>query len=123
MSKTVSFVARDELAEWLEQRAEAEMKSISAVCQDIVAAEYRRQESSNTSKGGETADKGGQNQSEGGALERHPDAWYRPDGKYNFAVRAPDSMDESTKYYKTRDGAEARVLRWYEGKQVDGRSV
>jgi len=43
MSKTVSFVARDELAEWLELRAERQMKSISAVCQDIVAAEYRRQ--------------------------------------------------------------------------------
>jgi len=54
MGKTVSFVARDELAEWLEERAEAEMKSISAVCQDIVAAEYRRQHRGGASKTGQT---------------------------------------------------------------------
>lgn len=54
MSKTVSFVARDELAEWLEQRAEDRMKSISAVCQDIVAAEYRRQQQGDGAKTGQT---------------------------------------------------------------------
>jgi predicted transcriptional regulator len=54
MSKTVSFVARDELAEWLEQRAEERMKSISAVCQDIVAAEYRRQQQENGDKTDQT---------------------------------------------------------------------
>ena len=59
MSKTVSFVARDELAEWLEQRAEDRMKSISAVCQDIVAAEYRRQDEEQASIGGQTQDDGG----------------------------------------------------------------
>ena len=42
MTKTVSFVARDELAEWLEQEAEDQMTSISAVCQQVVAEEYRR---------------------------------------------------------------------------------
>jgi hypothetical protein len=52
MSRTVSFVARDELADWLEQRAEDRMKSISAVCQDIVAAEYRRQRDDDGAKGG-----------------------------------------------------------------------
>lgn len=58
MSKTVSFVARDELAEWLEQRAEDRMKSISAVCQDIVAAEYRRQDEQQASIDGQTQDDG-----------------------------------------------------------------
>jgi hypothetical protein len=58
MSKTVSFVARDELAEWLEQRADAQMKSISAVCQDIVAAEYRREEGSQTAKPDQSGDDG-----------------------------------------------------------------
>jgi predicted transcriptional regulator len=109
MSKTVSFVARDELAEWLEQRAESEMKSISAVCQDIVAEEYKRQQSDGTSKAE-------QNHSEaaGDALERNPDAWYRPNSaKHDFAVRSPDG--DETKYYKTREGAVKRVLRWYEG--------
>jgi hypothetical protein len=52
MSRTVSFVAKDELADWLEQRAEDRMKSISAVCQDIVAAEYRRQRDGDRAKGG-----------------------------------------------------------------------
>ena len=59
MSKTVSFVARDELAEWLEQRAEDRMKSISAVCQDIVAAEYRRQQGQETAKPDQSGDDGG----------------------------------------------------------------
>lgn len=44
MTKTVSFVAKDELAEWLEQEAEDSMTSISAVCQQIVAKEYRRRQ-------------------------------------------------------------------------------
>ena len=70
MSKTVSFVARDELAEWLEQRAEDRMKSISAVCQDIVAAEYRRQDEEQASIDGQTQDDGGQTQDDGAeALE------------------------------------------------------
>jgi hypothetical protein len=56
MSKTVSFVARDELAEWLEQRAEERMKSISAVCQDIVAAEYRRERGQETAKSDQSGD-------------------------------------------------------------------
>ena len=58
MSKTVSFVARDELAEWLEQRAEERMKSISAVCQDIVAAEYRREQGTETAKTDQSGDEG-----------------------------------------------------------------
>jgi hypothetical protein len=58
MSKTVSFVARDELAEWLESRADERMKSISAVCQDIVAAEYRRQKGTETAKPDQTQDDG-----------------------------------------------------------------
>jgi len=70
MSKTVSFVARDELAEWLEQRAEERMKSISAVCQDIVAAEYRRQQQENGDKTGQTQlDTGGSDEIEVEALE------------------------------------------------------
>jgi len=56
MSKTVSFVARDELAEWLESQADERMKSISAVCQDIVAAEYRRQQGSETAKPDQSGD-------------------------------------------------------------------
>lgn len=60
MSATISFVARDELARWLESRADTEMKSVSAVCQDIVAAEYRRQNPVDRGKWEQAqADKGG----------------------------------------------------------------
>jgi hypothetical protein len=59
MSKTISFVAKDELAEWLEERAEERMKSISAVCQDIVAAEYRRERERETAKPDQSGDDGG----------------------------------------------------------------
>jgi predicted transcriptional regulator len=70
MSETISFVARDELAEWLEQRAEDRMKSISAICQDIVAAEYRRQDEEQASIDGQTQDDGSQTQDDGAeALE------------------------------------------------------
>jgi len=54
MSKTVSFVARDELAEWLESQADAEMKTVSSFVQDRVAAEYRRQSGVEGDKGGST---------------------------------------------------------------------
>lgn len=57
MGTTVSFVARDELAEWLESRAEEEMKSVSAVCQDIIAAEYRRQNRQRRPKPGQKTDR------------------------------------------------------------------
>lgn len=121
MSETISFVARDELAEWLESRADEEMKSVSAVCQDIVAAECRRQMGSETSKSDDTGAEEQSSPAGGDALDRHPDAWYRPDGKYDFAVRHPEK--EQRKYYKTRDGAGARIRRWYEGEEIDGRSV
>jgi predicted transcriptional regulator len=112
MSKTVSFVARDELAEWLEQRAEERMKSISAVCQDIVAEEYRRQQD-------EKADKPDQSEKKGDVFDRNPNAWYKPNGKYDYAVYIPENADISeaggTRYYKTRDGAAKALRRWYNG--------
>jgi hypothetical protein len=115
MSETVSFVARDELAEWLESRAEVEMKSISAVCQDIVAAEYHRQSGENTDKPG---------QESSGPLDEppfttHPNAWYEPntnDPDEIVGVRIPDSahVSEDRRYYKTYPGAAKAIRRWYE---------
>lgn len=115
MSQTVSFVARDELAEWLKSRADEQMKSVSAVCQDIVAAEYRRQQA------GKEESTPTESEPDGDALDRHPDAWYRPSGKHDYAVRDP-SDSGNTQYYKTRDGAASRIRRWYEGEEgADGR--
>jgi len=56
MSETVSFVARDDLADWLESRADAEMKTVSSLVQDIVAAEYRRQRGDESGKSGQTGE-------------------------------------------------------------------
>jgi hypothetical protein len=115
MSKTVSFVARDELAEWLESRADAEMKSISAVCQDIVAAEYHRQSGENTAKPG---------QESSGPLDEppfttHPNAWYEPDTvdpDEIVAVRIPEDVGgvDDRRYYKTYEGAATAITRWHE---------
>ena len=90
MSKTVSFVARDELAEWLEQRADERMKSISSVCQDIVAAEYRRQRKAETAKPDQTQDDGA------GALES--------DTRFDFATkREADSARTQFEEYLSED--------------------
>jgi len=115
MSKTVSFVAREELAEWLESRADAEMKTISSVVQDIVAKEYRAQNGIDTDKpGGESS----------GPLDEppftnHPKAWYEPNTKDPdeiVALRVPESagISEDRRYYKTYDGAAKAIKRWYE---------
>lgn len=119
MSKTVSFVAREELAEWLESRAEEEMKTVSSLVQDIVAAEYRREkadtDASDAGKGGgEVTDPLDQP-----PFTEHPEAWYEPsteDPDEIVAVRIPESesLSEDRRYYKTYDGAAKSIRRWYE---------
>ena len=108
MSKTVSFVARDELAEWLESRADAEKRTTSSLVEDIVREHYLR-----NSLGGEPAEEPQD------VFERHNDAWYRPNSqKYEFAVDVPESLELSdagkTRYYKTREKAAEALTRWYE---------
>jgi hypothetical protein len=115
MSKTVSFVAREELAEWLESRADAEMKTVSSVVQDIVAKEYRAQSGVDTDKSAGASS---------GPLEElpftsHPEAWYEPntnDPDEILGVRIPESAEvsEDRRYYKTYDGAAKAIKRWYE---------
>lgn len=122
MGETVSFVAREELAEWLEKRAEAEMKTVSSLVQDIVAEEYHRQRENSPSEGDDDGpDVGSDTGESNDPMERHPDVWYVPDSdKYDFAVRHPSDGD-ATEYYKTADGARKRILRWYEDAPIDGR--
>lgn len=119
MSKTVSFVARDELAEWLESKADEEMKTTSSLVQDIVAAEYRREkadtDASDAGKGGGEAT---------GPLEQspfteYPQAWYEPDTSDPdeiVTVRIPEDAlpNQDRRYYKTYDGAATAIRRWYE---------
>jgi len=140
MSKTISFVARDELADWLESQADEEMKTISSVCQDIIASEYRRQTRENADKSGNAG--GGEEKSgvgdsgqeaDKGPLEKppfteYPNAWYEPDTSDPdeiVAVRIPDdaTVSEDRRYYKTYEGAKAGIKRWYKGQDVDGREL
>lgn len=95
MSKTISFVASDELAEYLENEAERRMTTVSSTAQMLLAEKVRESSES----------------SEGGVFDRHSDKWYRPEGKHEYAVRRPDGP---TKYYKTRRGAAQRLRDEYE---------
>jgi predicted transcriptional regulator len=120
MSRTVSFRCSEELDEFLEQEAERRMTTKSTAAQ-MILAEYARESGKvgDTSEGENDASEGANGASEAAdtdALDRHPDAWYRPGGEHDFAVRDP-SDGSNTKYYKTRDGAATRIRRWYEGEE------
>jgi hypothetical protein len=105
MSKTISFVASDELAEFLEEQAEQRMTTISSTAQMLLAEKAREM-------GGVSGEsKPASDPSEGGVFDRFSEKWYRPDGKYSYAVRLPSG---NTKYYKTRHGAAKRLKRHYE---------
>lgn len=120
MSRTVSFRCSEELDEFLDTEADRRMTTKSTVAQMIVA-DYARE--SDFSLSGEAGESGrqetleGVNESKGDVLEQFPEVWYRPDGKYSYAVYVPDDAgthDEgSTRYYKTRNGAANGVRRWY----------
>ena len=105
MSKTISFVASDQLADFLEREAEERMTTVSSTAQMLLAEKIREEQR------GEEVDKPGSDGSEGGVFDRYSDKWYRPSGEHDYAVRTPDG---STKYYKTRDGAAKRLTRDYE---------
>lgn len=109
MSKTVSFVARDELAEWLERRAEEQMKSISAVCQDIVAAEYRRQQQSNGGKTDQTQLETGESGSEEDPLEAEADF------EFESKAKADAARADFSQYVSENDDKRLKEVRFEEG--------
>lgn len=132
MSKTISFVASDELAEYLEKEADRRMTTVSSTAQQMLA-EYVRM--SDPSHGVETegrkTDKERMQEIQQGALDRdqedepddpfqrHPDEWYEPDSdKHNYAVEVPADAGiydaGKTRYFKTRSGAAKALRRWYE---------
>lgn len=63
MSKTISFVATDELAEWIEGESHRRMTTVSSAAQQLLAETYRAEQG-----GAETA-KPAPSGGEGGALE------------------------------------------------------
>ena len=118
VSKTVSFVARDELAEWLESRAEERMKSTSAVCQDIVAAEYHRQKGAETAKPDQTQDDGAE------ALESDTrfefGAKRRADAvRTEFKEHLSEDDDKRLTYVTFAEGTPGEVVRELEQRSED----
>lgn len=119
MSKTISFVASDELAEFLEEESERRMTTISSTAQMLLAEKVREMQGGGS---GAEADKSGSDDDDGNAeksvFDRHPDAWYRADGKKNYAVHVPEDADVTDsgkrRYYKTRSGVAEALRRWYE---------
>lgn len=126
MSRTVSFRASEELDEYLEQEAERRLTTKSTVVQMIVAEHFQEmkgerqegdteeEESTNSSKS-EESDAGegsGDEQGKPTVFQKYEDKWYAPDSQkgYNYAVRCPDR----TRYYKTQEGAENRLIQEYE---------
>lgn len=110
MGQNVSFVVREELAEWLESRAKSQMKSVSSVCQDIVAREFHREQKESAEEWveGVLEDAPKKDQQED-PLNRWPDDWYEPDGEHDYTVIHPRTGERW--YYKTSRGARSRLLR------------
>lgn len=106
MSKTISFVASDELAEFLEEEAEKRMTTISSTAQMLLAEKAR--EMGEVSEGSDSGTSSGPNDP---IFSRHSDKWYRPEGKHDYAVELPEG---GRKYYKTESGAAKRLRRDYE---------
>jgi len=133
MSQTISFVASDELADFLEEEAERQMTTVSSTAQRLLAERVREQRQSYSKpddpEDGKKASERLQELEESGflddeageddALGRYPDAWYRPNSeKHDYAVDVPEDAgvyDEGkTRYFKTRGGAAQAITRWYE---------
>jgi len=141
MGKTISFVATDELAEWIEEESERRMTSVSSTAQQLLAERYHMDRTdeepeddelsgseegapeSKESEGWEDdgADEGGdadQGEGEGDDLpeifRKQSDKWYHPDSDrgHQYAVRTLSG--NGPKYYKTVDGAANRLREEYE---------
>lgn len=116
MGKTISFVATEKLAEWLEEESERRMTTVSSTAQQLLAEKYREEQQGEDTATRDAPDPEnedvGEEEPEPDALDRNPDKWYRPDSnQHNYAVSLPDS---DRKYYKTREGAAKRIRREYE---------
>ena len=118
-SKTISFVAKDELVEWLEEESEKRMTSMSSTVQQLLAERYREEVRSRENGGsGETAlDETGKDTDERKSDQReskydyeiignYEDKWYRPESEDSrYAVK----VGERVHYYKTQGGLADRL--------------
>ena len=121
MSKTISFVASDELAEYLEEESERRMTTISSTAQMLLAEKARETGGVSTEpeQSGEEESGGPKEEGESTIFDECPEAWYEPNSlKHDFAVEVPEDADVSdsgdVRYYKTERGAAKGLSRWYE---------
>lgn len=119
MSQTISFVASDELAEYLENEAERRYTTVSSTAQMLLAEKVREEQDKDSGVETDKPASAGDSATEGDVFERYPDAWYRPNSeKNNYAVTVPESVDRydsgEQRYYKTAQGARQALRRWYE---------
>jgi hypothetical protein len=111
-SKTVSFVAREELAEWLEEKADRQMTTVSSTVQQILADKYREEQENVgvSEEAQQELDESGDGAPDD-PLERWDEYWYHPNGdNYEYAVRRPE---ERPLYHKTAEGARNALERVY----------
>jgi hypothetical protein len=125
MSKTISFVASDQLAEFLERESKKRMTTVSSTAQQLLAEKYREDhageeaaavedETNGTTTDEERPDTGDSDLP--AVFDRQADHWYIPDSEqdYIIAVRMPEDANTGRKYFKTVNGAAKRLRREYE---------
>jgi len=106
--QTISFVATDELAEWLESEAENRMTTISSASQQLLVEKYSEEREDGTDGSKDGSARAG---SLGGVFEQYGDAWYYPESEvHEYAVYDPDG---GRRYYKTKAGAAEAIERWH----------
>lgn len=110
--ETISFVATEELAEWIEEEADRRMTTVSSAAQQLLAEKYRADHAEIEPDQEESEDEESESpQWVEHLLEEYPDKWYRPDSDtYDYAVRTPDG---DRKYRSSRKGAARLVDRFY----------
>lgn len=110
--KTISFVATEELADWIEEEADRRMTTISSAAQQLLAEKYRAEHELEEPGDDEPADDEPADDDLPEPFQLCPDKWWRPDSeKHKFAVRQP--TDGTGRYYKTERGAAEALERWY----------
>jgi len=117
MTKTISFVATDKLAEWIEEESERRMTTVSTTAQQLLAEKFRGEQD-----GGEMG-KPVQRGSEGGALESESLFVFKSKSaaetaRQQFAEHLSDDDDGRLKEVRiaqgTPQGAVDELGRWAE---------
>jgi len=114
--KTISFVATEKLAEWIEQQADERMTTVSSAAQQLLAEKYREeQESDGRAEGRADTSKDGSAGAEDDqpeALKRHSDKWWTPESDVrNYGVREKDG---GRRYFKTAERAASYLQETYD---------